>query len=143
MLNFHSGRSRATGLCLAFLAGLGVLGCGSKTPTGEVYGTVTYKNAPVSAGTVKFIPEKGEPVSADLGPDGTYRATGVPAGKAKIAIETIRFKNLTPPPAGMAKMMGGPKMHYVPIPDKYEKAETTDLSVDVIDGKKEWKITLE
>ena len=122
-----------------------VVGCGPKiAPTGEVYGKVMYKEKPVTAGTVKFTPANGgDPVTTELGVDGTYRATGVPIGSMKVSIETLHFKNLTPPPKGMEKMMGGPRLHYVPIPDKYEKPDTSDLRVDVAEGKKEWNIELQ
>src|SRR5262245_35655525 len=91
-------------------------GCGGRAKqTGEVYGTVTYNSKPVAAGTVKFFPEAGgEPVATLLAPDGTYRATGIPVGRSKVAIETLSFKNLTPPPPGIAKQLGGPRPKYVP-----------------------------
>ena len=126
--------------------GWGVLfaiGCGGSTKTGEVYGKVTYNGKAVTAGTVKFFPEGGgEPVGTALGPDGTYRATGVPVGPAKVAIETRHFKNLTPPPPGIAKQLGGPQTKYVPIPEKYEKPATSELTFEVTAEAKEWPIEL-
>jgi hypothetical protein len=133
------------GAAVAAAVGLAfVVGCGPKLPpTGEVYGKVTYKEKAVTAGTVKFTPAGGgDPVTTELGADGSYRATGVPLGPMKVSIETLHFKNLTPPPKGMEKQMGGSRLHYVPIPDRYEKAATSDLSVDVSEGKKEWNIEL-
>src|SRR5262245_29550919 len=120
------------------LAGLVVVfaGCGRGGPAaGEVAGKVSVGGKPVTAGVVKFVPDAGEPVGASLGPDGTYRATGVPAGRSRVAIETLQFKNLTPPPPAMAKQMGGPRAQYVPIPAKYEKPDTSGLSVEVRDRK--------
>jgi hypothetical protein len=121
-------------------------GCGPRvTPTGEVYGKVTVNGQAVTAGNVKFFPEAGgEPVGTALSPDGTYRATGVPVGRAKVAIETISFKgHITPPPPGMAKMMNAPLPKYVAIPEKYEQPTTSGLAIDVEKGKKPWDIELQ
>jgi hypothetical protein len=120
-------------------------GCKSKVPaSGEVYGKVTSGGKQVTAGFVKFFPEGGgEPVSSSIGPDGSYRATGVPVGHAKVAIETLEFKDLTPPPPGIAKQLGGPRTKYVAIPAKYETAETSGLSCEVKKGAIEWDINLD
>jgi len=119
-------------------------GCsGKENRTGEVHGKVTYNGKAVTAGVVKFFPESGgEPVEASIGPEGSYRATGVPVGRSKVAIETLRFKQLTPPPAGIAKQLGGPQTKYVPIPEKYEKSTSSELTFDVIEGVMEWPIEL-
>jgi hypothetical protein len=120
-------------------------GCGKgEKPTGEVYGNVTVGGKAVTAGFVRFVPEAAgeEPVSTGLAPDGSYRATGVPLGKAKVAIETLQFKNLVPPPAGIAKQLGGPRTKYVPIPEKYERVESSGLAVEVQRGKKEFNIEM-
>jgi hypothetical protein len=121
-----------------------VAGCGSRTKeTAEVSGTVSYKGQPVTAGVVKFFPEAGgDPAETPLGPDGTYRATGVPVGPCKVAVETLRFKTMTPPPPGMAKQMGGPRPVYVPIPEKYERPDSSGLTFDVKKGTSSWDIPL-
>ncbi len=139
----RSWRLRSTWIMVGISFGLlGLtIGCGSSLPpTGEISGTVTTDGKPVTAGTVKFFPEKGDPVVASLGADGTYRATGIPLGKARISIETVEFKNLTPPPPGMAKQMSGPRTKYVPIPAKYEKPESSELSIEVEKGTKTFDI---
>src|SRR5262245_20911883 len=134
----------AVGWVACFLAGCG----GGPPPTGEVYGTVTVKQGenmkPVTAGVVKFFPEAGgQPVTTALGPDGTYRATGIPVGRAKVAIETLPFKDLTPPPPAIAKQLGGPRTRYVPIPPKYEQPDSSGLTVEVEQGKKLFDIPLQ
>jgi hypothetical protein len=126
---------------LAFLTA----GCGSKEkPTGEVFGKVTVGGKPVTAGMVKFVPhdKDREPMTTGLGPDGSYRATGVPVGLCSVAVETAMFKNLTPPPPAIAKQLGGPRTKYVPIPEKYERVETSGLSVEVDRGKKQLDIEI-
>jgi hypothetical protein len=100
---------------------------------------------PVTAGMMKFVPEAAgeQPVNSALAPDGTYRVTGIPVGRAKVAIETAMFKNLTPPPPAIAKQLGGPRTKYVPIPDKYERPETSGLVVDVERSPKQFDIEIE
>jgi hypothetical protein len=118
-------------------------GCGGgPKPKGEVYGKVTVGGKPVTAGMVKFAPEEGEAVSTGLGPDGSYRATDVPVGRARVAVETLMFKNLTPPPPAIAKQLGGPRTKYVPIPEKYERPDSSGLTVEVERGKKLYDIEL-
>jgi hypothetical protein len=130
-----------TGVIL--LAGLFAVGCSGQKGFGEVRGTVTYRDKPVTAGTVMFYPEGGgDPASGVLAPDGTYRATGIPVGRARVAVETARFKTMTPPPAGLAKQMGGPRPVYVPIPDRYEKPESSGLTFEVVKGTSDWPIVL-
>lgn len=120
------------------------IGCNNAKKSGEVFGKITYNGKPVTAGTILFFPENGgDPVGGTVGPDGSYRATGLPLGRAKVAIETIKFKNLTPPPPGIAKQLGGPRVTYVPIPEKYEKPNPSGLSFEVEEGAREWNIVLE
>jgi len=72
-----------------------------------------------------------------------FRATGIPVGRSKVAIETGGSKQLTPPPPAIAKQMGGLRPKYVPIPPKYEKPETSGLQYDVKEGvNEEWHIEL-
>jgi len=120
-------------------------GCGPHVaPTGELSGKVTVKGKPVTAGMVKFFPEAGgEPVVTPLGTDGTYRVTGVPIGRTKVAIETLSFRNMAGPPPAIAKQYGGPKPVYVPIPEKYETPEKSGLAIEVEKGKKPWDIELQ
>jgi hypothetical protein len=130
----------ALGWAVCFTAG-----CGQRAkPMGEVYGIVKINGKPVTAGMVKFFPEDGgEPVDTQLAPDGTYRATGVPVGRSKVAIETLMFKNLAAPPPAIAKQLGGPRTKYVAIPGKYEKPESSGLQYDVREGvNEEWNIDL-
>jgi hypothetical protein len=121
-------------------------GCdGGPPPTGEVHGKVMYKDKPVTAGIVKFVPEAGgEPVATSLGPNGTYRATGVPVGRSRVAIETLHMKKLAGPPKEIAKVIKpGGRPVYVPIPAKYEKPESSGLTVEVQKGKNPFDIELQ
>jgi hypothetical protein len=62
----------------AVLAAVGLSGCDSGPPRGEVRGTVTFHGKPVTEGTVMFINPAGTGGGgeAELRPDGTYEITG-------------------------------------------------------------------
>jgi hypothetical protein len=131
----------AAGWVVCCMAGCG----GGAPPTGEVHGKVMYKDKPVTAGIVKFVPEAGgEPVTTALGPNGTYRATEVPVGRSKVAIETLQFKKMAGPPKEIAKLIKpGGRPVYVPIPAKYEKPESSGLTVEVRKGENPFDIELQ
>lgn len=131
-------------LCAVLAMALMTLtGCGGgvKVPKGELYGKVMYHSQPVTGGTIKIFPATGgEPIRANVGPDGTYRVTSVPAGEVKATIDTTELKQVKAPPKGIA--LGGGRPAYVAIPGKYTKPETANLSAEVKNGPREWNIEL-
>jgi hypothetical protein len=137
-------RAKAASLVILGWVAFFALGCGGGVkPTGELHGKVKHNGNDVTAGNVMFFPEAGgEPISASIDPDGSYRATGLPIGRSRMAIETLQFKNMTPPPPGIEKQLGGLRPKYVAIPEKYERPETSGLTVDVVKGSKPFDIDL-
>ena len=67
------------GLLLSLL----LIGCGKSIATADVSGQITYNGKPLAAEgmTISFVSAEGRVVSAKLGSDGTYRATGVEVGE--------------------------------------------------------------
>jgi hypothetical protein len=138
MPTFIRPRLVAAALLVALAAGCG----GGSGPRAEVHGKVLYNGGLVTAGNVQFHPESGGPaVSAAAGGDGLYRVTGLTPGRYKVAIETRLFKNLAPPPKALGKITTGRPV-YVPIPDRYEKAESSGLTYEVQSGDNAWDIEL-
>src|SRR5689334_19611074 len=79
--------------------------------TATVTGKMKCWGKPVPGGVITFIPENGRgEVSAAISPDGTYRAEGVPVGKAKVVIASR------------------PRLIRLAI---FERIETTTLSVPI------------
>jgi hypothetical protein len=159
---FH--RARRPACLLAAAALLAAAGCASK---GDVSGKVTYKGRPLKGGTVIFTtPGKGS-VPAPIAEDGSYTAAGVPAGAAKVAVET---QSLAPakPQGPMGFMKGPPKMkapkesdlpegahgpmsgappkadtkRYVPIPEDYGDPDKSGLTLKVTGGPQTFNIDL-
>jgi len=80
---FRLAWGRAGYCCLPLFLTL-IAGCGR--PVADVSGTVTYKGTLVVMGSVVFVGSDGVPHTGQIGPDGTYAVSDVPAGTVKIAV---------------------------------------------------------
>src|SRR5262245_43100086 len=139
---------------------------------GKVTGQVTYKGKPVPGGLVTFRPSdpKQNSVTAELDAEGRYSAV-LPAGEVVVSIDNreleprptgipslppglpiapdVRAKIAkgTPPkePEGDAKSgedVRRPKGRYLPIPEKYYMAETSELKFTIKAGDQTLNIEL-
>jgi hypothetical protein len=128
----------AVALCLAVATG----GCNRRSvPMGcRVSGTVTAGGAPAPGAMVKFLDDAGKTVgAATAGDDGTYVAVDVPRGALKVIVEetpTTGPYAWVPPPAGTPTLPGTLTVKPAKIPKKYQKADTSGLTVTV-DGKEQ------
>jgi hypothetical protein len=82
-------------LGLIFLAGS--IGCGDGRPTRiPVSGTVTIEGAPLTRGSIKFVPAQGRPSFGEIGSDGRFTLTcydgadGALPGKHRVQIDANR-----------------------------------------------------
>jgi len=116
------------------------VGCSKKGPTEKlvpVSGKVTLDAKPLPLGQVILTPDKGNPTKSApvgmIGDDGSYSINtggypGAPLGWYKVSIN----------PQGMPKEM--PKTGEIPkpanVPQKYQKAASTDLSIEVTESPK-------
>jgi hypothetical protein len=115
-----------------------VAGCGGENARGDLVGTVWRNGQPVTAGTLVFIGEGGTPLKVNIDPQGRYRASALPVGKYRVAVETSAFKRLTPPPA--KSKSNAPQPVYVAVPKKFESVETSGLAQEVKSGETAWDI---
>ncbi len=99
---------RTLQLLTVLLAPIVLVGCGG-VKYGEVRGVVTYRDKPLTSGTVTFWPRNagGNPSSAHLQPDGSY-SVSVAVGEADVTVETISAsgKVQTGIPGGMEGKTG-------------------------------------
>ena len=133
--------SRALPL-VAFLA-LAAAGCDAQKPParGTVHGRVTLGAKPVTGATVLFTnAETGVAVNAPLDRDGRYEVkthlgAGLPPGKYAVAVTPggVMTPDEEGPLAGDAKAARA-KLPATPVPDRYHKAETSGLTVEVNEG---------
>ena len=109
-------------------------------PTFPVSGKVTYQKKGLPSGTVIFTPDaaKGnkskESPFGMIGPDGTYSLTtngrdGAPLGWYKVAVNPQSMPKEMPP-------LGQPMPNPPAINPKYQKADTSGISIEVTDPPK-------
>jgi len=154
-----------TSACAALIAvGLCLLpGCGDDTGLGKrypVYGTVTYKDSPVEAGRISFIPvdSKNENQRAAAGEitNGSYSLTTGTAGDGALPGEyfvTIASKLIDDSKVKetIEKYGGGGRQQDVGkagakaknlIPGKYQLPETSELKVTVKESSNKFDFPL-
>ena len=130
---------------VAFLLALplaGLSGCGASNGGIEkviVQGTVTFDEAPIANGEIRFYPTAGThgPVSGGPIKDGKYIARGgggVPVGKHRVDIRAFR-----PNPRYKGNPEGGPIVQY--LPNKYNAKSTLILTVDRQDKNHDFVLT--
>jgi hypothetical protein len=130
------------GLILTGLLALAVCGCGKKT--GTVSGVVTFQGKPLPGGYVNFntLDKDGKVAvtrSAGIEQNGSYKASGVPTGPAKITVQAPAGSITQPKVAGGMPFRGKPP---VVLPDRYGSVDRTDLQYDVTAGPQTYDIDL-
>jgi hypothetical protein len=132
-------------VCVVLFAALTIFvapGCNSG---GEglavVKGKVTYKGKPVPNGTINFLPDDGNKLSAtgEIQPDGSYAlqttqgtrpSDGAVIGKHKVVIVAMQ---------DMASRLPEERIPLPPpiVPIKYTSPATSDLTAEVVDKENE------
>ena len=130
--------SPRTAQIVACMLATGVLcGCGAGGPERAVVsGTVTYQGRPLTRGTIRFLPVKGNkmPMSGAMIVDGKYKADkrgGVPIGTHRVVIEAIRPQRRNSMPGGAPADVGGalvPQEQYLPA--KYNVQSELRISLE-------------
>src|SRR5262245_46831302 len=72
---------------LIVLVALSASGCGLARC--DVSGKVTYQSKPIVCGCILLVGVDGQPVMANLSPDGDYDARQVPVGKVEVAVYSL------------------------------------------------------
>lgn len=133
------------GLGLALVA---AIGCGGTT---NVSGKVSYQGKPVVYGSVVVVGADGVPKGGPIQPDGSFQASGVKIGPAKIAVSSPQ-----PPGFGGAKkartssrddpddrapadagISASPEVlkAWVPLPPKYADPQKSELTATIQAGQ--------
>jgi hypothetical protein len=131
------------------------VGCDAPTNTpSSVSGKVTYNGKPLPGGTIRFTFKEGGAYSGVIEPDGSYTANQLPAGDAKVSVETDSLKTgsadpktyqggrggsqmMSPVPSGRSSV--GPKGEYTKIPEKYKDPDKSGFTVTVGKGSNSGK----
>jgi hypothetical protein len=112
-------------LALAALAIVFLSGCGGKTSSKTVSGTVSYQNKAVTSGLINFLPQHGRPLGGAIESDGTY-SVSLPPGEY-----TVRIDAPVPYPEGYKE--GQPLPHLGPplVPEKYANFNSSGLTAKI------------
>jgi len=154
-------KRRAAVVLLALLVFLPATGCGGKK--GTLKGTVYFKDKPMPGGQITFVPaEGGGGGTSTIDPkDGSYAVANLPVGRMKVIVQPVPSASDSPgggpsgppkdkftPPKGAPipddirdKFGPGKDPNQtpgkpVPVDKKYQRADTTPLTVTVEKGEK-------
>ncbi len=131
---------RRIGAVAAVLALATAAGCGGgdAEATGSVSGKVTFKDQPVTEGTVSLYDEKqGTAGGGKIESNGAYRVIGLKAGEYKASVSPPMDRETSSDPNNPPKPKDMPN-----IPEKYRKFETSGLSITVKDGTNELNVNM-
>jgi hypothetical protein len=108
------------------------VGCGDSGPTlAPVTGTVLLDGQPLATGHVITQPTAGRGATGPIQSDGTFtlssgREQGALVGRHQVAVVAYEGGDSTSPEATQGKLL---------VPERYIAAETSGLTIDVIDGE--------
>lgn len=131
-------------LCVGLVA-IGLSGCGGSSikagrKAGQVTGSITLNDQPLTSGVVCLNDEvDGDTALGTIGPDGKFAVkyklgTQVPTGKYRITVAPAPLAE-QPSPDELMKNPAKYKAATVnPIPLKYRGPKTTDLTAEVKEG---------
>ena len=148
-----NGARTAALLAALFLTTACAVGCGgvAQKPQGRVHGKVTYKGAPVPAGSqIAFVPiETGTGATAEVAADGTYQlrtATGdtLAVGKYQVSVSPpLPTKGLSPAEAmKISQQADASGSTAAALPEKYLNPATSPENREVKEGDNEFNIEL-
>lgn len=108
---------------------------------------MTVGGKPACGATVRFFDDAGKSVgAAAVADDGTFTAVDVPAQALKVAVEEGVKSGpyaATPPPTGTVALPGSSSLPPAKIPKKYQKADTSGLTVSVSGKEQKHDLSLE
>ena len=131
-------------------------GCGSSGPDVDAHpvsGTVTYKGGPVEGAIVTFVPDSGDnAASGTTDASGKYSLNtlgiaGAAVGSYKVKIVRMQIGNPGAPPMVMGQGDQDPSSYKAecekdgacasvdPLPEKYSKTKTSELTATVKEGE--------
>ena len=131
---------------LVLIGALVLVGCNtSKVPKGSLKGTIAYKGHPINGGSLLLHGTDGNgiEVTIPVAQDGTFSSTDVPTGDYKVVVEPnpggtpFDTRGMTPEQKEKMKeqIQASKTPATIKFPEKYQKLETTDLTVKVGKGQ--------
>ena len=138
-------RARSAAAVVAALIVAVLLGCSGSTKT-AVSGTVSYKNAPVTGGSITLTPRAAgaSTYSIFIKADGTFLTNEIPPGQYQVAVSTDNVAAAVAPPGVKDYPLpgGGDTPKKVTIPDNFKSAATSGITWNVQSGSQTLPIDL-
>jgi len=126
---------------------LAIAGCGKSGPEmAKVTGIVKLKGKALTAGSVSFVSTdpKRNNANGNIGPDGRYTLqTTNPGDGAEVGEYTVIVSGIDPNALNTAAPGEPLKKMVNPVPEKYEKPETSGIKKTVAKGSNTFDIDLE
>jgi hypothetical protein len=124
------------------LPALAACGCGQSEAT--IRGRVTVQGKPLTTGTVLFLGSDNRVATGSIGPDGHYVANHASMGTLRVAVQSLRPAQVR---AAMQRPKDAPPLpgritNLVPVPQKYQSPETSELTCTVQQKEQEYNIDL-
>lgn len=120
------------GLMVVIVATLS--GCKRNPSVVPVSGKVLYNDKPLPYGSIMFQPEKGQPASADIQPDGSFKLSsyspfdGAVPGKHMVSVKCYQGQK---PGAAPATPGGEISLGRLLIPLQYTRFATSGLTAEI------------
>jgi hypothetical protein len=126
-------------LLVVLLACVVAGGCSRGPTLVPATGRVTLNGKPLDTGAIMVQPTAGPAAQAKINPDGTFQLSTFKPGDGAIvgaaAVRVFCRKNITPPGGEQA---WGPSL----IPDRYNRFDTSGLTVEIKAGMPPLEISL-
>ncbi len=133
-------RSSTVLMLAALSASLVLVGCSDRKKGFVLKGSVAYQGKPLTSGIVRLHMAENRMAMAMIQPDGSFEATDVFPGEAKVTVEedpTVKQRKMMPAPAGAPKaptVVKQVSVLPVPIPAQYKDANTSGLNFNLKPG---------
>jgi len=125
-------------LCLLALAALATIagGCKRNPRVVPVSGVVYYNDNPLPYGTIMFQPDKGQPASGEIQPDGTFKLSsygpddGAVPGQHSVSVSCYAGQRPAPE---KAEQQGDGSLGKLLIPLRYTRLASSGLMAEIKD----------
>ena len=129
------GRSSAVFLLVALLSVFVLAGCSKSKKPFALKGSVTYQGKPLTSGMIRLHMADNRAAIAMIHRDGSFEATEVFAGEAKVTVEDIPGMKQQLPKASKAPVSKRQPSPPISIPAKYKDVNTSDLVFTLVRGQ--------
>ena len=132
-----TGRSSAFFLWVVLAGTLVLTGCSSGKKSFTLKGSVSYQGKALNSGIIRLHMADDHMAVAMIQPDGSFEATDVFPGEARVTIEKFRRRRTWGRPEAPKTSTAGKAAAALPgsLPDKYKDVNTSGLTFTLAPGQ--------